>query len=206
MTHPDLVVVFHTISWKTLITDSNFNTMLLLLCDCNYRMLMLEGTYTSCVCVCVCRAVPLCSWRPLSACAGPRCRAGSPPFSVCTSQTLLKPDGHKTSQQQQRHIISQRHAKFMQTLLHCMESSWVKSIQGRGRVSLQFANISTKHDHSKQVPHGAQQQSVTCLFMCSWSSTDSSRLASRRLRSASSAILLLYCMILSLVSVTMCWT
>lgn len=42
--------------------------------------------------------------------------------------------------------------------------------------------------------------------MCSCSSTDSSREASRRLRSASSAILLLYCMILSRVSVTMCWT
>lgn len=42
--------------------------------------------------------------------------------------------------------------------------------------------------------------------MCSWSSTDSSRLASRLLKSASSAILLLYCIILSLVSVTICWT
>lgn len=64
----------------------------------------------------------------------------------------------------------------------------------------------TKHNQTKWSSRGAQQQWVTCLFMCSWRSTDSSRLASRRLRSASSTILLLYCMILSLVSVTMCWT
>lgn len=36
---------------------------------------------------------PLCSWTPLAGCAGPPCRAASPPSSAGTSQTRPGPEG-----------------------------------------------------------------------------------------------------------------
>lgn len=65
---------------------------------CLWTVLVFTGRVFICMCEWVSNALPLCSWKPLSVCAGPQCRAGNPPFSVCTSQTLLKPDGDKKAQ------------------------------------------------------------------------------------------------------------